>query len=584
MVLFSVFFMLFPSKIFAENAIKEKVEDFIEERKAGTAGVAIGFFKEGKVQHKKLYGYIDIENKIPVSDETVFEWGSISKVLVWVSIMQLYEEGLIDLDEDIKTYLPKEFSEKLKYTKKITIIDLMNHQAGFQEVVSKVEFSEGEEIPHLKDLLIMSEPTQIYPPSTTTAYSNWSTALASYIVESVSREPFYDYVREKIFMPLNMNHTAIKPDWSDNTFVKEQRRLNKSYFISTEDDEKLGDSISYIGLYPAGSCCGTFDDFLTFVSEFTTNSPRFFKNSETLDKMLQASSYYDNGVARVHHGLWALETPLHLIGHGGNTQGYTSNFMFDPLSRTGFAVISNEVGETAYNYGLIELFYGKGDYKVKAGEDISGVYSAKRTVNKGYARFLKYLAGVLPITKTESEGVYKIPVAEMSVKSLGNDAYYFDNGNGLSYINYLSQDGKTLQGYTTDYEKLALWEIVLVAVLVVGMLIIILSFLFRLIGLMIKFLRKKEIEVKRNSILSHGLAVLISIIFFYMWMIMSVHSPIKVMLLSLLCSISALIIFCNWISQLYNRYNGNDHNLLSTTLSMIAVVTVIFFELYNFWS
>ena len=71
------------------------------------------------------------EKKLAVDDSSVFEWGSTTKITVWVSIMQFWEEGKIDLKTDIKEFLPKDFLTNPKYDKPVTMLDLMNHQAGF---------------------------------------------------------------------------------------------------------------------------------------------------------------------------------------------------------------------------------------------------------------------------------------------------------------------------------------------------------------------------------------------------------------------------------------------------------------------
>lgn len=75
---------------------------------------------------------MDNEKKLAVDDKSVFKWGSTTKITVWVGVMQLWEEGKVDFKTDIKDYLPKDFLKgKLKYDKPITMLNLMNHQAGF---------------------------------------------------------------------------------------------------------------------------------------------------------------------------------------------------------------------------------------------------------------------------------------------------------------------------------------------------------------------------------------------------------------------------------------------------------------------
>ena len=123
--------------------------------------------------------------------------------------MQLYEQGKLDLDADVNQYL--DFKIPDAFGKPITLKHIMTHTAGFEEQIKDL-FSGGTEPPNLGEYLKTHIPTRIYPPGTTPAYSNYATALAGYIVERVSGQPFNDYVTEHIFKPLQMNRsTFVQP-------------------------------------------------------------------------------------------------------------------------------------------------------------------------------------------------------------------------------------------------------------------------------------------------------------------------------------------------------------------------------------
>ena len=125
--------------------IGKVIDDYIEENKDTTAAVSLAVFRGEETIYKTTYGYANIEDQLKADDETVYEWGSISKLLTWVSVMQLFEEGKIDLEVDIKAYLPEDFLTKLKYDEPITIINLMNHNAGFEEAIFQMcAETEGE--------------------------------------------------------------------------------------------------------------------------------------------------------------------------------------------------------------------------------------------------------------------------------------------------------------------------------------------------------------------------------------------------------------------------------------------------------
>ena len=97
----------------------------------------------------KGYGFADLENNTAIDPETtVFEWGSISKTFVWVSVMQLVEDRKVDLETDIRTYLPDSFLKNLRFAEPVTLLHPMNHTAGLEEELLDLRYySASEEIP-----------------------------------------------------------------------------------------------------------------------------------------------------------------------------------------------------------------------------------------------------------------------------------------------------------------------------------------------------------------------------------------------------------------------------------------------------
>ena len=92
------------------DQIGQKIEDYYQKNEKTSAGLTTSIFdKDGQTIYQNNFGYVDKEKKWAVDDNSVFEWGSVTKLTVWVSVMQLWEEGKIDLKTDIKEYLPKDF-------------------------------------------------------------------------------------------------------------------------------------------------------------------------------------------------------------------------------------------------------------------------------------------------------------------------------------------------------------------------------------------------------------------------------------------------------------------------------------------
>ena len=172
--------------------LEQKIDQFIAPYIGHfVPGAAIVVTQGSELIFSKGYGYGNIEKKVPIDPiHTVFEYGSINKTFVWTAVMQLVEQGKMKLDQDIKTYLPPAFASKLKYNKPITLLNIMNHTAGFEEFTFGTVVSSPDQLDSLPDALLSSEPKQTYEPGTVISYSNFATSLAAYAVESVSGETF----------------------------------------------------------------------------------------------------------------------------------------------------------------------------------------------------------------------------------------------------------------------------------------------------------------------------------------------------------------------------------------------------------
>ena len=213
--------------------IGTEIEAFAEENKDSYASFATAVFNGDEVLYSKHFGYIDRENQIAADENAVYEWGSISKMFIWVSVMQLHEQGKLDLNADIKTYLPEGFLTKLKYDEPITMMNLLNHNAGWEETKSALEVADEEDIISLEEALRKTEPAQVFKSGEITAYSNWGAALAGYIVECVSGMDYAEYLHKNILEPLGMEQTSVSADYRDNEWVRTQREKAKAYQIKT---------------------------------------------------------------------------------------------------------------------------------------------------------------------------------------------------------------------------------------------------------------------------------------------------------------------------------------------------------------
>ena len=178
-----------------------------EMEKYHIAGAAVSVVKDGQLFFAKGYGYADLENKIPVDPEqTIFRIGSVGKLFTWTAVMQLVEQGKLDLDEDINDYL--DFRIPDTYPQPITLKHLMTHTSGFDDRLLESLVSDADDQVSTREWLISNMPARARPPGDIASYSNYNAMLAGYIVAQVSGQPYDQYIQEHILNPLDMVHST----------------------------------------------------------------------------------------------------------------------------------------------------------------------------------------------------------------------------------------------------------------------------------------------------------------------------------------------------------------------------------------
>ncbi len=178
-------------------------------RAGDIAGAVVVVVKDGRVLTQRGYGYADLATHRRVDPSaTLFRPGSVSKLFTWTAVMQQVEQGRINLDADVNTYL--DFKIPPRDGKPVTMRQIMTHTAGFEDHAKNLVTFDATRTKSLGDYLKAWIPNRIYAPSTTPAYSNYATTLAGYIVQRVSGEPFADYVEHHIFRSLGMTNSTFR--------------------------------------------------------------------------------------------------------------------------------------------------------------------------------------------------------------------------------------------------------------------------------------------------------------------------------------------------------------------------------------
>ncbi len=404
-----------PAAAAAPTEIGSQIEAFVVEHADTTAGMAVSVFQKDSVLYHNYFGYANREAGLPVDENTVMEWGSVTKLLVWVSVMQLTEQGKLDLNADVQNYLPEGFLGNLTFGQPITMLHLMNHTAGFEDSIIGMMTGDECQIMPLETYLRTIQPRQVFAPGTVTAYSNWGAALAGYIVERISGLPFYEYVRQHIFNPLGMTRSALNADLSDNPWVRRQREKLECY---TTAGALIPDCQYAIVMYPAGMCTSTLGDLETFAMALLDRESPLFADPATYDAFLSPTAYFpDTQIPLNHHGMWSeAYYSVPVIGHGGNTMGCSAKLLLDVAGGVGMVVMTNQYVETTYTNQMPSLVFGQCSY---APLDYTGLAIAARTVYRGPMKLYRLLsitaltpeasAGALSVL-SESGGMTKITV------------------------------------------------------------------------------------------------------------------------------------------------------------------------------
>lgn len=301
------------------------------------------------------YGHANREYNIPATEETIYPLESITKVFISLTVFQLWEQGLIELDADVNDYLPYSVRNPYYPDTPITVAMLLNHCSGLAWP------KDEEPIPDFNHFYIDEEPTPVgewvpeyilpagsqyrdivwkdFPPGSTFLYSNIGASLVAVIVEEISGMDFREYCREQIFEPLGMTSTT--------------------FYLSELDYEKIATPYSrenspmwYFSMrhYPAGFLNSNLVDFARFVQAILQRGEldgvRILER-ETFNTMLEVQNL-QTGAAN----LWDTYTG-DAFGHIGGGIGFATVVEWQPEHGYAFFILTNRENSDVYHKGRI---------------------------------------------------------------------------------------------------------------------------------------------------------------------------------------------------------------------------------------
>jgi CubicO group peptidase (beta-lactamase class C family) len=319
------------------RALDPPMERWIEQHK-GPGAVVVVVTRDAQL-FSKGYGFADIEAQKPfTADATLVRPGSISKLFTGIAVMQLVDQGKLDLDRDVNDYI--DFAVPTPQGGvPVTLRRLLTHRAGFEEHAKGLFSRDREPLP-LGRWLADNLPLRLFPNGDVEAYSNYGMALAGYVVERVSGVAYADYIERHILAPLGMRHSTFRQPLPDDLAPL----MARGYRSSDKPPQGFFETISAA---PAGGLSATADDMGRFV--------RALINGGELDGVrILAKARLDEMMAPAHAtpagylGLVFFGSKIaghDAVGHDGATMTFFSDLRIFPEQGIGIFASRNGIGE-----------------------------------------------------------------------------------------------------------------------------------------------------------------------------------------------------------------------------------------------
>ncbi len=439
------------------NFFDDFVPTYINEM--NMAGMTISAVQNDTILFSKGYGYANIEqNKLVDSNRTLFRIASISKVITMIGIMQLVEQGLIDLHVDLNSYLssfqiPETFSEP------ITLYHLLTHSTGFEDIPMMI-YKDSDGIPlSLEEICKINLPKRIRPPGSILSYSSYTITFVGFLIEAITSQAFEKYINEHIFIPLGMNSsTFIQP-------IPSHLEENLAQGYAYKDGNFYPKKSPISSNRPAGAVSSTALDLgkfmLAILNNGTYNGIELLK-SETIDLILSKQISYFPEMPSVCFTFWEdYSYGQRILIHTGDRNYFHSKMMLFPELNFGLFFSFNTWDQDKYSTAEIATAYKlQWDFGQKFLEYFFSNEStiiSSNSINGGESR-LKEVVGTYRITVFPFDNIGKslfLFAYSNSVFKLTANENRTLNFNGITLIEtspyiYQSFDGQYLIGFIKD--------------------------------------------------------------------------------------------------------------------------------------
>jgi len=320
------------------------------------AGATVAVVKDGEIVFSKGYGFADVDAQIPVdANNTLFFIGSDGKLFTWTAVMQLVEQGKLDLNADINSYL--DFQIPNTFPQPITMHHLMTHTAGFEDEFNSLLQNDPSKLLPLREHLIHFMPERVFVPGEVMAYSNYGTALAGYIIERVSGQTYEDYISQNLLQSLGMSKS-----FAGNTIPAQfEGALSKGYRFENGQFQPL--DFEFTAALPAAPIRTTATDISRFMIAHLNGGcveENCILKSETVDLMHRQQFTHDPQMSGMAYGF--LETTINgqrVLWHMGESARFITLLALLPEQNLGLFISYNTAPAGGHEmlFRFLDAFY-----------------------------------------------------------------------------------------------------------------------------------------------------------------------------------------------------------------------------------
>jgi CubicO group peptidase (beta-lactamase class C family) len=338
-----------------QNAIDSLYENLLTKSK--TVGLSIAIIDSGRIVYSTGYGFYDKSINGAADDQTVYRIGSITKSFTALSLMQLQEKGLIDVNDSFKKHFPElTISSRFNDDNPLLIHEMMTHLSGLPSDVYNGFFCDSP--PDMNWLIQeLNKQTTIHPKRYLHAYSNVAYGLLGELIAKKSNVPYSQYLKENIFKPLKMNSSFV--DYNDTLIVN----FSKGYIAKKEINEPL------IRDQAAGLVHSNVIDMSHYIQFFldsgvfdnqqivSKKSIEEMMKNQTQNTILDENKNWGFGLY-TKKILLTSETDsaeVSFVGHGGDTFAYHAEFGFIPEKKIGVVILTNTDSGISINSPMVLL-------------------------------------------------------------------------------------------------------------------------------------------------------------------------------------------------------------------------------------